>query len=285
MADIDLTSLPHPQAIETLSYETILAERMAAAQARFDARGVDYNVGELETDPVKIAAEAESYREMNLRARVNDGVKANIVSFSEGADLEALAASHGVTRLTGETDIRLRQRIVLKAQGSSAAGPEERYEFLAMTADVRIADVKAYRIGEGPQIGVSVLSSENGGVPDEDMLDAVDAAINVPTVRGVNDVIVIASAVGATVNVAGQVWLLPNTPQAVVDGLAAALRAAWAAESGIGFDFNRSWAIARLHVSGVAAVVLSAPTSDVVADDTSAIALGTINLTFAGVQR
>lgn len=282
---IDLTSLPAPVAIETLSYEDILAALITDVTARFAAAGVDYDVGNLETDPAKIILEAAAYREVLLRARINDAVRSNILSKSTGADLEQLAAIYGVTRLTGELDDRLRERTVLAITGLHAAGTEEAYTYAALTADVDVAEAKVYRVGGGPQIGITILSAVNGGVPDQDMLDAVEAAVTSLSVRSVNDVITVGSAASQTVNIAADIWLLPNTPMAVFNGLEASLRAAWVSEGGIGFDLVRSWIDAKLHAAGVAKVSVTAPAADVVADDNHAIALGTVTLTFKGVSR
>ena len=83
--------MPKPAVIEELAFETILAELMADAVARFAAAGIDYDVGNLETDPVKIVLEAAAYRETLLRARVNDAARANLLSFAAATDLDHLA--------------------------------------------------------------------------------------------------------------------------------------------------------------------------------------------------
>src|SRR5690606_3005832 len=101
--------LPQPSIIETLDYEAVLAELVADVVARFVDAGVDYDVGNLATDPVKIILEACAYREILLRARINDAAKANLVPFSTGSDLDHLAAFYDVERLEGESDVALRE--------------------------------------------------------------------------------------------------------------------------------------------------------------------------------
>lgn len=282
---LDLTSLPEPEAVATLSYQATLDALVADATARFLAAGVDYDVGNLETDPVMIVLEAAAYRETLLRAAINDAVKANLLSKAAVGDLDNLAAFHDVTREEGETDTALRSRTVLAIEGRSTAGPEEWYAFHARSADVRVKDVRVYQIDGGPEIGVSILSSENGGVPDTAMLDAVEAAVTDTAVRGVNDVVTVVAATQQTQNVAAQVWLLPDVPYSVFEGLEDALRAAWDAESGIGFDMNVSWLTTKLHAAGVAKVAVQTPAASLVADDISAIVLGTITLTYMGRVR
>src|SRR5262245_34679611 len=127
MATIDLAAFPPPEAIETLDFEVILAAVMADAQARFDLAGIAYDVGGLETDPVKIVAEAASYRELLLRARINDAIRANLLAFARGADLDHLAAFYDAARMPAEGDDRFRLRIQLIIQGRSTGGTEPRY--------------------------------------------------------------------------------------------------------------------------------------------------------------
>lgn len=285
MPVLDLSSLPAPTIIEEISFETILADLMEDANERFATAGIAYDVGGLETDPVKIVLEAAAYRETLLRARVNAAARSNLLAYSTGADLDGLAAFYGVTRQDGELDVDLRGRVVLAILGRSTAGPEEWYEFHARSADGRIREVKAYRVDGGPRLRLALLSKVNGGVPDGPMLAAVTAAVTAADVRSLNDVIEVVSAAQQTINVAAKVWLLPDAPITVFTGLEAVLRAAWAAETGIGFDLNPSWIAARLHVPGVSKVEVIAPALPAVVGDANAIVLGTVTLTNEGRLR
>lgn len=281
-----LSSLPAPVVLESLDYEAILAELIADASARFAAAGVAYEVGQLETDPVVIVLQAAAYREVLLRGRVNDAaVRANLIAFASGADLDHQAAFYGVARLEGEGDEALRERVVLAIHGRSTAGPEERYAYIARSADVRVKEVAVYRVDGGPHIRVAVRSNDNEGVPTQDILEAVEAAVTAKGVAVVSDDIEVVSGVTAIVDVAAKVWLLPDAPKAVFDALEAHLRSAWDQESSMGFDLNPSWIKARLHVAGVARVEMVTPTEPVVVDDSQAVALGEITLEFAGRAR
>jgi phage-related baseplate assembly protein len=117
------------------------------------------------------------------------------------------------------------------------------------------------------------------------MLDAVEAAVTAPSVRVISDVVTVAAATQSTENIAAQIWLLPGTPYSVFEGLEDVLRAAWDAESGIGFDLNPSWVAAKLHVPGVAKVSVTSPSAPVVVADVLAVAIGDMTLTYAGVSR
>jgi phage-related baseplate assembly protein len=282
---IDFSSLPKPAIIAEIDFEAILEALIEDAIERFTAAGVDYDVDNLETDPVKIQLEVDAFREGLLRAAINAAAKANLLPFANGSDLDHLAGFYDVERLSLELDPALRQRVVLAISGRSTAGPEEWYEFHAKSADVRIREVKVHKVDGGPKVRVAVLSSVNGGVPDAPMLSAVTEAVNNPAVRSVNDVIEVAAATQQTVNIIAKIWLLPEAPITVFEGLDAVLTAAWAAESGIGFDLNPSWIAARLHVAGVSKVEVTAPAAPVTVADTHAIALGTRTITLEGRLR
>jgi len=285
MAAIDLAAFPPPEAIETLDFEAILAAVMADAQARFDAAGIAYDVGALETDPVKIVAEAAAYRELLLRARINDALRSNLLAFSRGADLDHLAAFYDALRLPGEDDERFRLRTQLTIQGRSTAGTEPRYRSIALGASLRVADAAVYRVGSTPLIQIAVTATDNNGVADAALLALVAAAVNAPAVRMVNDTIEVLAAVRDVVHISARVWLLPEAPGSLIEALVPALRADWAAEAGLGFDLTREWLAARLMKTGVQRVEILTPIANLVVPPYRAISLGAISLTLAGRDR
>lgn len=288
---VDLSLLPAPAVIEELDFEAIVARQKAKFQELWEAVRVTYpdlpayDVAMLETDPAIILIEAESYREMLMRARANAAARSNLLAFSTGSDLDHLAADHGVTRLLNETDTALRSRIVLADQGRSAAGPEEWYKFHARSASIEVADVAVYKTGTGPGIEVAVLSTAEGGVPSSDLLTAVREVVTSPSIRSINDIVSVISATKTTINVAADVWLLPDAPASTFDALEAILRAALTSEGGIGFDVNRSWLMAKMMVAGVSKVDITSPAADVIMDDHAAATFGTIGLTYRGRMR
>lgn len=288
---VDLSSLPTPQVIEEVSFEEILARKKAKFQQLWTAiRAANpslpaYDVAMLETDPVIILLQSDAYDEMLLRALANSVARSNLLGFAIGANLDALAADHGVTRLTGESDEALRQRIILHDQGSSAAGSEEWYAYHARTASVLVEDAVVYRSNTSSGVTIAILATNNGGVPTQGLLDAVYAIVNSPSVRAVGDVISVVAATTQAVNVSAEVWLLPDAPVSVFDGLEDTLSAAFLNSGGIGFDINRSWLVSKLMVPGVSKVEIIAPASDVVVNGNSAAALGTVNLVLKGRSR
>jgi phage-related baseplate assembly protein len=282
---MDFTSLPVPMVIETLDYEAILDALVADVVARFAAAGVDYDVGNLETDPVKIIIEAAAYREVLLRARVNDAAKANLIAFALGSNLDHLAGFYDVVRLDGESDEALRSRVILTITGRSTAGPHDWYRAAARRASVRVKDAAVYRIGTGPDLRIAIIAADNFGAPDAALLAEVEAVVKSDYVRVISDRIEVVSATSQTVNVAAQIWLQPDAPHSIFEGLEAELREALISEGGLGFDVTRSWLTAKLHKPGVHKVHLLVPTVDTTVADNAAAKFGAVSLTYMGRDR
>lgn len=144
-AAVDLASLPLPNVIETISFETIFAALKSDFIARCTAAGVDYSAINLESDPVVKLFEAAAYREMIVRQRVNDAARARNLAFATASDLDALAVDAGVYRLTitpatstteavMESDDDLRRRVQLAPEALNTAGCAGAYVFNALTA-------------------------------------------------------------------------------------------------------------------------------------------------------
>ncbi|MBB5703606.1 phage-related baseplate assembly protein [Ochrobactrum daejeonense] len=282
MSAFDFSTLPPPEVIRTFYFETILDERMTDLRQRLSDAGIDYDVGHLETDILKVVHLADSMREVSLRAAINDAAKANLLAYALRGDLDHLAFFYDVERLEGETDDALRDRTVLAIKARSPGGSEWWYAAAAKRADVRIRSVKVYREEFWPIIHIAVLSSENGGIPDQPMLDAVTAEIMSDRVRLLNDTIVIEPAVASGTDIEADIWLLPDAAFGLMDVLPEILRQAWQSESSIGFDLEPSWIEARLHVSGVKRVVVRSPSAPVIASAGVALTPGSIKLNYMG---
>lgn len=280
-----IEALPAPEIIEALDYEAILTDLIAAAHARFDDAGVPYTVGGLETDPVVIALQVAAFREMTLRARANDVARANLQAFARVSDLDHLASLYDVLRMPDETDDALRGRLAVAISGRSAGGPQERYRAVARGADVRVAETAIYQVDGGPQLELAVLATDNNGVPDQPLLDAVEAAVTAPGVLLVNDTIRVVSAVKTFVDVTVDAWMLPTGNAAVLTGLGAQLQAAWETEGGIGRDLNPSWINGRLFVGGVARLTITSPAAPIVAAPNEAISIQSVTISDRGVER
>jgi phage-related baseplate assembly protein len=274
-----------PSVIETLDYEVIVSAMVADAASRLALAGISYDVGNLEVDPVKIVIEADAARELLLRARINDAALTRVLPYAAGSDLDYLASFYGVARLADEADARLRKRVTLAISGRSTAGPADWYVSAAMRASIRVKEAMIYRTGIGPELVLSILATDNGGVADAPLIAAVDAEVQKNSVRVISDRITVISAVKTIVNVAAEVWLLPDASQTIIAALEPQLRAAFEAEGGLGFDLKRSWLASRLHQPGVARVNLTGPAADVIVSPNGAVAIGTVTITYMGRDR
>lgn len=290
MSELDLALLPAPTIIESLSYEATFSRFKARFQEiweRVRAENPDqnlpaYDMSMLETDPAMIIGEAESYRELNARARINDAARASLLAFATKGDLEHLAAFYGVTRLSGELDDRLKSRVILSIQGRSTGGPKERYKAIAMATDLRVKSVEVYRQGRSPIIHVAIFSTELNGIASPDLLAKVRAGLVADDVQLANDEFSVTSAVLRVINIAADIWILPNADEATVTRAEAELRAAWAKEQALGRDLAVSWWQSKLVTSGVHRVVPSPASLDVIAAPHEALALGNITLVLKG---
>lgn len=276
---IDFSSIPAPEIIEPLDFESILAALLADLQDR------DPGYTEiLESDPGVKLLEVCAARELILRQRVNDALRATLLRYATAGDLDNLVAFYGVTRLTGETDEALRTRTIERIMGSSTAGGTSWYRYQALTASPLVRDAAISSPAPG-QVLINILSTQGDGTASPALLAAVDAVVNSDSVRVLTDAVTVAGATILTVPVTAQVYLYPETPIEVFNGLQARLRAAFNPLAGLGWDVARSWVIAQLHPAGVQRVVLTAPAADVICGPSQAPALGAITLTMAGRDR
>jgi phage-related baseplate assembly protein len=286
MADPALTylaSLPKPKVIEELDFETILADRKADLVARMQDFGIDYSVEMLETDAAIIQLREASFREVQLRGLGNDIARARYRAFATGADLDHLAEFYGVIRLDGENDERLNMRVTLAQQGASVAGPEAYFQRLAMGASIRVADVKVWREDVLPILHVSVLSTDNNGVADAELLGIVREAVAGDAARPMTaGTIIVEAGVKRLINVAASVTLLTGTAEALLDAIEAGLPAAWAAIGDGGRDLTLDWIKAQIMVPGVYGATITSPAVDQIADDKEWLRIGTVALTPGG---
>lgn len=279
MATLDFSSIPAPEIIEELDYETILQAMITDLQAR------DPSYTEiLESDPGVKILEVAAARELILRQRVNDALQATLLRFSIGADLDNLAAFYGVIRLANEQDEALRLRTIERIMGSSTAGGSAWYRYQALTSSPLVKDAAVSSPAPG-EVLINVLSTEGNGTASSALLTTVNTRMQANDVRVITDTVTVQGAQILTVPVTAQVYLYPDTPVEVFTNLEQQLRDAFAVQASLGWDVTRTWLIAKLHPAGVQRVNLTAPAADVICGPGQAPALGTITLTLAGRDR
>jgi phage-related baseplate assembly protein len=166
---IDLAAYPVADVLEVLSFEAYLARDRADLQTRWEARRVSrpelpaFDTLFLESDPSSVILEAGSYRELLVRAHINDAIRSLTLAGALGRVLDHIGATYYRTeRLQGEDDETYRQRLSIAPESWSTAGPVGAYVFWALSASPEILDVAVYSEDEGvclaPQVRVVTLA-------------------------------------------------------------------------------------------------------------------------------
>lgn len=273
---IDLTLLPAPDVLEPLDYESILAAMLADLRARhpaFDAL--------VESDPAYKLLEVCAYRELLLRARVNDAARAVMMAYALGNDLDQLAGNYGVARLlvtpaddsttpptpaVYEDDEAFRSRVLLSLEGYTTAGSRGSYKFHALSASSDAKDIGVTSLEPGT-VNIAVLSRTGDGSAPATTIAAVTAALNSETVRPLCDTVQVQSASIVSFAVSATLSVYPGVDQAAIETAAmASLDAYLAAQHRLSLGVSRSGIMAALHQPGVRSVTLTSPAADVLCD-------------------
>ncbi|TIH12742.1 baseplate assembly protein [Marinifilum sp. JC120] len=273
---IDMSKVPVPDAVEVLDVETIIQETIADYRAEYP----EYTAV-LESDPIMALLQTVAYRAINHRQRVNDGVRACMVATALGADLDNLGALAPVVRKmldpgdpdasppvapTYEKDDEFRARVQLAPESFSVAGPSGGYEFYALTVPaVRGAAALGPEDGtEAGHVDVYVLSREGNGVPDSEILTAVDSVVNDREIRPLTDHVTIKAAEIVDYSVEARLYIQSGpAPAAVVETARKAVSEFVTARHVLGGAVSLSGIYAALHVEGVARVELISPVADI----------------------
>lgn len=295
---IDLASLPPPDIIVAPDFEAILAECKADFVSRHPASAA---VIDLESEPIAKLLEEIAYREMLLRARYNDEARALMLAFSTGADLDHLAASYfdGETRLlitpanptaippveaVWESDDTFRQRLALKPESYSVAGPRDAFKYHALSASGEIKDASVTS-PQGGTTQIYVLTRTGTGIPGAGLLTTVLAAVNSETVRPLSEEVLVSAAQIVDYSIDLGLTLFPGPATEVVQATVQSALAAFVADHHrLGADIVRSAIDAAAHQPGVKKVTIASPAADVVCGDHQAPWCTGITITIAGVE-
>lgn len=283
----DLSALSAPDIIETLDYESILAERKATLVSLFpsdEQSDVEATLA-LESEPAVKQLEENAYREVLLRNRVNDAAKAVMIQYANDADLDNLAANFDVERLTitpadetaappvdavMESNDDLRSRIPRSLAALSVAGPTAAYKYNALSADGRVLDAGV----TSPlpmHVLVSIVSRTGDGTAEADLISIVDAALNDEDVRPVCDIVTVQSAEIVNYQITAKLYVSKNTDKQLTIAAAVAAAQAYAtAKHKTDKDIARSAIFAALHQTGVVSVELTLPATDISIDKSQA---------------
>ncbi len=291
---INLAQVAPPDVIEPLDFEQILAAMLADLFDR--APELDAQV---ESEPFMKVLEVCAYRELQLRARINDAARAVMLPYSTGTDLDNLGSLFGVERLlispavptavppiaaVYESDSDFRYRIQLSLEGLSTAGPEGPYIFHALSADGQVLDASATSPSPG-QVLITVLSRSGTGVPDAALLSTVLNKLSDESVRPLTDYVQVQAATIVQYQVTATLYFYAGPDREVIMANArAALEAYTNGQHRLGLDVTLSGIYAALHQPGVQRVDLASPTANLVVNRQSASYCTAINLTDGGLD-
>jgi phage-related baseplate assembly protein len=279
---INIADLPLPDAIEALDAEAIIAARMAQFQADADAAGFPYDVGALETDPIKIDQETHAFRELLMRSRVNSAVRAVLPAYAQGADLDAIAARANVERqlvtpadpindiaAVYEDDAKLLVRY-LTSFAVPSAGSVDGYIYRAVTAVPALRDVAIlgpeYH-GRAGRVYVRLLWEGGVTVPGDAVQAVIAVVRDTKGGRPLTDDVVVSSAPITPYSLSLSIQVPPGpAPDAIAAAVQAAARKAADARYAIGAPVWRNYLGGAAYVANVQRVTLLSPEADVVPD-------------------
>lgn len=284
---LDLSRFPAPLAIRGLSYETFLAERRASLVERLMAAGLPYDVVSLETDPAVILQQDDAYRELLAYAAINDAVKAGLIAFASGTDLDhqgltaalnlpfglrdlmlrrELVEANGSTPAVMESDEEYRRRLLLSPE-AAAAGTEGGYEFHALSADIRVMNANVWSPSPG-QVNIAVQAREGLGEADSGLVAAVHTHLHRRDIKPLTDVVTVRSVKPRRYAISARVYARPGPDPAAVRTLVIDSLTSMAAARRIpARDVPMSAIVAAASVGPVDRVVLTEPLSDMIMDN------------------
>lgn len=277
----ELENLPTPELVQELDFQDILQPMKLRLVAGFRQRNLGYNADNIESDAGCIQCEVAASNDQNLRQRINEAYLANQLAYAIGNDIDILGDFHDVQRLTNESDLAYKERIILGIRGRSPGGTVPRYQYIARSADVRVASAVIYKDGITPTLYVSVFSNDNGGQADQSLLDIVNQAMQAEDKKLVTDTIVVKPAVRRVINIEADVWLLPETSNSILTQMEASLKTINDDNGRLGFNFTIAWAVSKLMIEGVQNVTLK-NISDTVIPYNEAFSIGAVTLNNKG---
>lgn len=277
---VNLSRLPFPPVVEPLDYETIRAGNVAKLKELLLSYGFDWDMDAIEADPGTAITESSAYRELLVRARVNDAARAIMLAYALGGDLDNLAALYKVARMEGETDAQLRERTQVAPEALSVAGPAGAYVFHTRSVSAEIVDVGVYSPKPGAVHVVPLVATGNG-VPSEALMTAIRDRLNADNIRPLTDAVTVRKPKPIPVTINAELLIPAGPDPAVVLASAmSALTAYLASRRRIGYSIYRSGLIAALAAGSVDRVTLASPAEDVAinVDQVAAVSVGAITV-------
>jgi phage-related baseplate assembly protein len=315
---INLAELKRMVVLESIDSERILFDRMARFKSLWltydPPNAAQYDVAELEFDPIKITQENSTFFEMALRDRVNQAARAVTLAYAVGTDLDAIASRYpgGVPRMPDERDDRYRRRVWLSPNVLSPHGTAESYVFWALTADPTLRDASATTTEATGRVYVTIMP-ESGDVSEvvwersidpltglflstraEPVFNPVPALQQIIDVRkyildearrGLTDEIHVYGPTITPIRYRCRVWLFPNVSVDIaITAIEQALAELIEKQRWIGYDHSRMEIDAALAQVGVHHAIIDEPVKDVMVGERGVVKVGSIEVRLAGTM-
>ncbi|QLB44703.1 baseplate J/gp47 family protein [Mannheimia pernigra] len=279
---VDLSKLPAPKVLEDLDYETLLTERKAKFLSLYtdeSERAVMATRLALQSEPITKLLEENCYLQLLERQRINNAAQATMLAYATGTDLDVIGANYNVGRKVIQTedlttnpptlevleaDDDYRVRIQLAFEGLSVAGPRNAYIFHALSAHEKVADVSVSSPSPASVL-VTVMSSDNNGIPTTEILQAVRNKLNDDDIRPIGDRVTVQACTNTTYEIQAKLHVyqgpeIEPIKQAAVKNLEKYTKE----KRRLGRDISLSGIYAVLHIEGVQRVELLQPRADIV---------------------
>lgn len=281
---LDLSRFPPPLALRDVDYEAFLADRLARLQTLMQAAGIDFDVTGLETDPAVILQETDAYRELLAYAAINDTVKAGLIAFATGADLDHLGLTAALGLPAGQRDSMLRRvivpetvnapavmegdaeyrrRLLLAPEAYATAGTAGSYIFHALWADARVLNADVWTPAPG-EVTVAIQSRESDGAAPDDLVEAVRSHLTRKDIKSLTDVVTVRSVENVGFAVSLDAYILPGPdPLAVEAAIRQSVLKMTASRRTPARDMPRSAIVGAAQLDIVDKVTLLTPSADI----------------------
>lgn len=292
MAEIDLTQMPAPDAIEQFDFETILTRKKAQliALCPESIRSVIAATLELESEPLTIDLQQQAYSELLVRQRINEATRASFLALATGTDLDHIGASRSLKRKVIqaadstqnpplpeilETDAAFRKRIQMHPEKFAVAGPRAAYAAHALDIN-DVADANPTRPVAGT-VRIYLKSYSNNGIPTQSLLNKVQAYLSAEDKRPLCDTVEVKPAVAKKITIEYETEFESGPDRALVaEKQQQDLANVIAANGQLAGSLARSKIIGALDTVGTKRINLIQPTQDIVCADNEFISVGQI---------
>lgn len=218
-----------------------------------------------------------------------------------------------------EGDTAYKRRIQMAPHAFSVAGPQQAYVFHALSTDATLSDatatspepedIKALVLdvlaandasaemvtamttaldnADWPgDVTVTLLSSDDSGVPDDSVIAAVDTVLQDDEVRPMTDHVTVQAAEMIDYAIEAELYVFAGPDQALIlEAAQEAMAEHLATIRKLGRDVARSGHIAALHVGNVQRVNLISPPADITIDDTQCGNPISVSIRIAGTEQ